>query len=166
MIYNYKNDKPQIDEETFIAPTSVIIGQATVNRACSIWYGAVIRADENKVVIGPKTNIQEGVIIHESKTNPTIVGEGVTIGHRAVVHGAQIGDYTLIGMGAIILDGAKIGRHCIIGANSLITSNTVIEEGMLVLGSPAKAIRALNEEQIRSIYDSAEHYIQLAKAYK
>lgn len=165
MIYNYKNYTPEINKETFIAPDSVIVGQVMIHEACSIWYGAVLRADENKVVVGPRTNIQEGVIIHESKNHPTIIGEGVTIGHRAIVHGAEIGDYTLIGMGATILDGAQIGKNCIIGANSLVTSNTVIEEGMLVLGSPAKAIKPLSKEQIKSLYDSADNYVQLSKEY-
>lgn len=165
MKYSYKTHYPKIHDSVFIAPTSVIVGEVTICEEASIWYGAVIRADENKVIIGAKTNIQEGVIIHESKMHPTIIGEGVTVGHRAIIHGASIGEYTLVGMGTTILDGAKIGKNCIIGANSLVTSQTVIEDGMLVLGSPAKAIKLLNEAQIQSLYDSANSYANLAKDY-
>ncbi|MGL6174996.1 MAG: gamma carbonic anhydrase family protein [Cellulosilyticaceae bacterium] len=166
MIYSYKGKKPQIDENVFLAPDSVLVGDIHIKRESSIWYGATIRADENQVIIGEKTNIQEGVVIHESEESPTILGEGVTVGHKAIIHGAEIGDYTLIGMGSIILDGAKIGKNCLIGAGSLVTSGTVIDDGMLVIGSPAKVIRPLTSEQIAGLHESAESYVKRAKEYR
>lgn len=166
MIYSYKGKKPQIEEDVFLAPNSTLVGDVYIKKESSIWYEATIRADENQVIIGEKTNIQEGVVIHESEEHPTIIGEGVTVGHKAIIHGAEIGDYTLIGMGTIILDGAKIGKNCLIGAGSLVTSGTVIDDGMLVLGSPAKVIRPLTSEQIASLHESAESYVKRAKEYR
>lgn len=165
MTYAYKGKLPQIDENVFIAPTSVLAGDVQIKKDSSIWYGVTIRADENKVIIGEKTNIQENTVVHVCKEHPTIIGEGVTIGHKAIVHGAEIGDYTLIGMGAIVLDGVKIGKNCLIGAGSLVTSGTVIEDGMMAFGSPAKVIKPLTHEQIQSLYDSADNYVELSKEY-
>ena len=166
MIQRFKDKEPQIHDSVFIAEGSQLIGDIQIEAESSIWYNAVIRADVNQVVIKQGTNIQDGTVIHVSHTCPTIIGEGVTVGHNAIIHGAQIGDYTLVGMGSIILDGAKIGKHCIIGAGALVTGGTVIEDGMLVLGSPAKPIKPLTDEQIKSLYDSANHYIELSKDYK
>lgn len=166
MIQNFKDKTPEIHESVFIAEGSQLIGDIHIEANSSVWYNAVIRADVNQVVIKKATNIQDGAVIHVSDICPTIIGEGVTVGHNAIVHAAQIGDYTLIGMGSIILDGAKIGKHCIIGAGALVTGGTVIEDGMLVLGSPAKAIKQLTDEQIKGLYDSAKHYVELSKDYK
>ena len=166
MIQRFKDKEPEIHESVFIAEGSQLIGDIQIEAESSIWYNAVIRADVNQVVIKQGTNIQDGTVIHVSHTCPTIIGKGVTVGHNAIIHGAQIGDYTLVGMGSIILDGAKIGKHCIIGAGALVTGGTVIEDGMLVLGSPAKVIKPLTDEQIKSLYDSANHYIELSKDYK
>lgn len=166
MIQRFKDKEPQIHESVFIAEGSQLIGDIQIEAGSSVWYNAVIRADVNEVIIKQGTNIQDGTVIHVSHTCPTIIGEGVTVGHNAIIHGAQIDDYTLVGMGSIILDGAKIGKHCIIGAGALVTGGTVIEDGMLVLGSPAKAIKPLTDEQIKSLYESANHYIELSKNYK
>lgn len=166
MIKRFKDKEPQIHESVFIAESSQLIGDIQIEADSSVWYNAVIRADVNQVVIRQGTNIQDGTVIHVSHTCPTIIGEGVTVGHNAIIHGAQIGDYTLVGMGSIILDGAKIGKHCIIGAGALVTGGIVIEDGMLVLGSPAKVIKPLTDEQIKSLYDSAKHYVELSKTYK
>lgn len=166
MIQRFKDKEPEIHESVFIAEGSQLIGDIQIEADSSIWYNAVIRADVNQVVIKQGTNIQDGTVIHVSHTCPTIIGEGVTVGHNAIIHSAQIDDYTLVGMGSIILDGAKIGKHCIIGAGALVTGGTVIEDGMLVLGSPAKVIKPLTDEQIKSLYDSAKHYVELSKGYK
>ena len=166
MIQNFKDKTPQIHESVFIAEGSQLIGDVHMEANSSIWYNAVIRADVNQVVVKQGANIQDGAVIHVSETCGTTLGEGVTVGHNAIVHAAQIGDYTLIGMGSIILDGAKIGKHCIVGAGALVTGGTVIEDGMLVLGSPARVIKPLTDEQIEGLYDSANHYIELSKTYK
>lgn len=155
-----------IHETVFIAEGARIVGDITIGEDCSIWYNAVIRAEGLPVYLGPESNIQDGSVIHVGYEHAVTIGKGVTVGHRAIIHGATIGDYTLAGMGSIILDGAKIGKHCIIGAGALVTGGTVIEDGMLVLGSPAKAIKPLTEEQIKSLYDSANHYVELGKTYK
>ncbi|WP_306307376.1 gamma carbonic anhydrase family protein [Cellulosilyticum ruminicola] len=110
--------------------------------------------------------MQDNCVLHGSKGHPTIIGKGVTIGHSAIVHGAEIGDYTLVGMGSTILDGAKIGKNCIIGANSLVTGKTNIGDGMMILGSPARVFKKLTKEQIESLYMSAEHYVNQSTIYK
>ena len=166
MIHTFQGKTPKIHENVFVAEGSQLIGDIQLEADCSVWYNAVIRADVNKVVIKQGTNIQDGAIVHVSSTHPVIMDEGVTVGHNAIVHGATIGAYTLVGMGSTILDGAKIGKHCIIGAGALVTGGTVIEDSMLVLGSPAKAIKPLTKTQIQGLYDSASHYIELSKQYK
>lgn len=166
MITGIKGKFPKIDESVFVAEGTQLIGDLIVEKDCSIWYNTVIRADVGEVRIGEGSNIQDGTVIHVGYTNGTYIGKGVTVGHKAIVHGATVGDYTLVGMGAIILEGAKIGKHCIIGAGALVTGNTVIEEGMLVLGSPAKMVKPLTKGQIESLYDSASHYIELSKEYQ
>lgn len=166
MITGIKGKFPAIDESVFVAEGTQLIGDLIIEKDCSVWYNAVIRADVGEVRIKEGSNIQDGAVIHVGDTQGTYIGKGVTIGHKAIVHGATIEDYTLVGMGSILLDGAKIGKHCIIGAGALVTGNTVIEEGMLVLGSPAKAVKPLTEAQIKSLYDSANHYIELSKIYQ
>ena len=129
----------------------------------SIWYNAVVRGDVERIEIGAGTNIQDCAVIHADSGFPAVIGSGVTVGHGAIVHGCQIGDGTLIGMGAIILNGAKIGRGCIIGAGALVTQGAVIPDGMLALGSPARARRPLTQEEIKANADSARHYVALCK---
>lgn len=138
---NYKNVK--IAEGARIAKQSVILGNVTIGRDSCVLYYAVIRGDDAPVVIGEETNIQENCTIHVSHNMPVHIGNNVTVGHNAVIHGCTIGDRTLIGMGAVILDGAKIGNECIIGAGSLVTKNTVIPDGSLVMGSPARIKQTL-----------------------
>lgn len=165
MIHRYKNERPQIDPSCFIAEGAHIVGQVTIGKECSIWYNAVLRGDVQKIVIGDYTNIQDNVVIHVGKENMTHIGEGVTVGHHAIIHGASIGDYTLIGMGSTVLDGARIGKNCMIGANSLVTAHTIIPDGMLAVGAPARVIKALSEAQIEQIKDSAKEYMALSKEY-
>lgn len=166
MIQKFKDKKPHIHESVFVAENSTIIGDVTIGESASIWHGAIIRGDERSINIGAKVNVQDGVVIHVGHEHETIIEEGVTIGHRAIVHGATIGAYTLIGMGSTILDGAIVGKNCLIGANSLITGGKHIDEGMLVMGAPAKVIRPLTEEEVQKLQDSAEYYVALAEEYK
>nr|WP_302597703.1 gamma carbonic anhydrase family protein [uncultured Cellulosilyticum sp.] len=166
MIKGFKAFKPQIATSAFIAENSTIIGEVTIGEDCSIWYGAVLRGDESLIQIGARSNVQDNCVLHGSKAYPTIIGEGVTIGHGAIVHGATIGDYTLVGMGSTILDGAKIGKNCVIGANSLVTGKTEIGDGMMILGSPARAFKKLTEEEIENLYMSAQHYVDISKLYE
>lgn len=166
MIKEFKAFKPQIAASAFIAENSTIIGNVTIGEEGSIWYGAVLRGDESLIQIGARSNVQDNCVLHGSKMHPTIIGEGVTIGHGAIVHGAVIGDYTLVGMGSTVLDGAKIGKNCVIGANSLVTGKTEIGDGMMILGSPARAFKKLTEAEIESLHSSAQHYVEISKWHK
>lgn len=161
--YNDKN--PIISKESFTAENSSIIGEVILEDHSSIWFGAVLRADVNTIKIGKGTNIQDNCTVHVDDDYDVIIGENVTVGHNAIIHGCKIGDNSLIGMGSIILDGATIGSNTIIGAGSLVTSNKEIPSGVLCLGSPAKVIRELTEEEIISIKNSSKHYIELSKEY-
>ena len=153
--------KPKIHTDVKIAQGAIVCGDVEVQEGVSIWYHAVLRGDVGKIVVGKHTNIQDGAIIHQKKGEKTILGKGVTVGHGAILHGCQIGDYSLVGMGAIILDQAVIGKHCIIGAGSLITGKKVIPDGSLVFGNPAKIIRSLTKEEVESNYHSVEEYKKL-----
>lgn len=161
---NYKNVK--ISQSAKIAKQSVIVGDVTIGRDSCVLYFAVIRGDDAPVVIGEETNIQENCTIHVSHNNPVHIGNNVTVGHNAVVHGCTIGDRTLIGMGAVILDGAKIGNDCIIGAGSLVTKNTVIPDGALVMGSPAKIKRNLTREEKMGILENSKEYVSVSREMK
>ena len=151
--------QPQIGTSSRIAPQSIVIGNVILGEQCSIWPYATLRGDVNKIVIGDQTNIQENAIVHVSFDADVVVGNRVTIGHGAIVHGCHIDSHCLIGMHATILDGAKIGHHCIIGANTLITQNKEIPPYSLVLGSPGKIVRTLTQEDIDLIEHSAQVYV-------
>lgn len=166
MIYKYKGSNPLIDKSAFIAPSADIIGNVTVESNCSIWFGAVLRGDCNPIFIGSGTNIQDNSTVHVGHKECVQIGKNVTVGHNAIIHGCKIGDNTLIGMGATILNNAEIGANTIIGAGSLVTSNKKIPSGVLCMGSPAKVIRNLTENELASLKTSAQHYINEAKEYK
>lgn len=167
MIKDIKTKKDNIEKKAnihpnaFVAETANVIGEVTLGSGSSIWYSSVVRGDMNYVKIGKKTNIQDNATIHVDTNFPCIIGNYVTIGHNAVVHGCEIGNNTLIGMGAIILDGAIIGENCIIGAGSLITEGAVIPSNSLVIGSPGKVRRKITEEEIKTIKQNAIRYEKL-----
>ncbi len=164
MLYSWKEKFPVINSNTFITEGNHIVGDVTIGPMCSIWYGAVLRGDDNYITIGEGSNVQDNCVIHVGINNkPTIIGNYVTIGHSAIVHGAKVGDNVLIGMGAIIMDGAVIGKNTIIAAGTLVPQGKSIPEGVLCVGSPAKIIRTLNENEILDITKSAKHYINLWK---
>ncbi|MBN1039215.1 gamma carbonic anhydrase family protein [Clostridium botulinum] len=163
MVKDFSNNSPNISESVYISETSVIIGDVVIKENSNIWFGAVLRGDEQSISIGCETNIQENVVIHGDGDNNVIVGNGVTIGHGAIIHGCAIGDNVLIGMGAIILNGAKISKNSIVAAGSLITQNKEFEDGSLILGNPAKVIRKLTQEEIQANKESSLTYVNLAK---
>jgi carbonic anhydrase/acetyltransferase-like protein (isoleucine patch superfamily) len=165
MIIAYKHYKPEIAESAFIADNSTIIGRCRIGTDCSVWYNTVLRADVNEIRVGRGTNIQDGCVVHCDDEYMTNIGENVTIGHKAIIHGCTIGTNCIIGMGSTILDGAVVGDNVIVGANSLITSGKVIPSGVLVMGSPAKVVRELTAEEIEGIRHSAAGYIALSKEY-
>ncbi|MBV7275527.1 gamma carbonic anhydrase family protein [Clostridium sp. PL3] len=167
MIRKFKDRAPKIHESCFIADTAEVIGKVTLEEKVSIWFGAVLRGDENAIYIGKGSNIQDNCTVHGSTNGePTEVGDYVTIGHNVVLHGCKIGNGSLIGMGSIILDGAQIGEGSLIGAGSLVPPNKKMPDGVLCMGSPAKVIRELSEEEKEYIKYAAEHYIEEIEAYK
>ncbi len=156
----------QIADDAFVAHNAVVIGDVHVGSESSIWFGVVIRADWERVRIGARTNVQDGCVVHADPGFPCRIGDGVTVGHRAIVHSAQVADNVLIGMGAIILNGVVIGEECIIGAGAIITEGKEIPPRSLVLGVPAKVVRELTDEEVAAIRISAEHYVLNGRAYK
>ncbi len=166
MIKNYLEHKPVIADTCFIAETADVVGRVTIGENSSVWFGAVVRADVNEAIIGKNCNIQDNAVLHQSALYPVVLKDNVTVGHSAIVHACVVGDNVLVGMGAIILDGAEIGENCIIGANALITGGTKIPAGSMVLGSPAKVVRSLTEEEIALVKDHADRYVIKANEYK
>lgn len=157
---------PSINENAYVSESVDIIGDVKVEENVSIWFGARLIADMNKIVIGANSNIQENAVVHVDIESPVIIGENVTIGHSAIIHGCNISNNVLVGMGSIILNNAKISKNSIVGAGALVTQGKEFEEGVLILGNPAKAVRKLSEEEIKSIKRSADNYVALSKKYK
>jgi len=151
--------KPKIGKGVYIAKTATVVGDVTLGAHSSVWYGAVLRGDINKIVVGHHTNIQDNAVLHLADDFPCILGNWVTVGHSAVVHACKVGDETLVGMGAIILDGAIIGKQSLIGARALVTQGTKIPPGSLVLGAPAKVVRKLTKEERAGLKWWAEKYV-------
>lgn len=156
----------KIDNSVFIAPGAQVVGDVTVGSDCGIWYNSVVRGDSREIHIGSRTNIQDLAVLHVDKDYKLSVGDNVTIGHSAIVHGCSVGNNVLIGMGAIIMNGAQIGNDCIIGAGALVTENTVIPDGMMAFGSPAKVIRPISDKEKHGITENADIYVQHAMEAK
>ena len=166
MIYDLEKNVPEIIADSWVAPNAVIIGNVKLEKNSSIWFNAVLRGDIEKIVIGENSNIQDGSVLHTDPGCPLTVGKGVTVGHMVMLHGCEISDDTLIGIGSTILNKAKIGKNCIIGANTLVTENKTIPDNSLVLGSPGKVIRKVTDEEIKVIRENAKHYVKNSKRYK
>ena len=167
MIYKLGEHEVEITGEDFyVAESASVIGKVRLANDTSVWFGAVLRGDNESITVGENTNIQECAVIHTDPGFPCILGSNVTIGHQAMLHGCQVGDNSLIGINAVVLNGAKIGRNCLIGANALVTENQEIPEGSLVIGSPAKPIKQLTTAQIQKLKESAEHYVTRFKKFK
>ncbi|MBW6424690.1 gamma carbonic anhydrase family protein [Rhizobium sp. XQZ8] len=149
----------------WIAPDANVIGKVELAEDVGIWFGTVLRGDNEPITIGERTNIQEGVMIHTDPRFPVKIGKDCTIGHHAIVHGCIIGDNSLVGMGATILNGAKIGNNCLVGANALVTEGKEFPDNSLIVGSPAKAIRVLDEEAVEKLRQSAIRYVENWKRF-
>jgi len=160
------NKNTMIHPQAFVANGAIVQGDIKIEEDVSIWYNAVVRGDRAPVSIGKGSNIQDNCVVHVSHGYPVVIGENVSIGHGAIVHGCQIGDNTLAGMGTIIMDGAKVGKNCIIGAGALITQNTEIPDNSLVLGNPGKVRRTVTEEEIAGNLANARHYVEEAEECK
>lgn len=165
MIYKLKGFEPIIGENNFIADTSAIIGKVTTEKDVSVWFSAVMRADICSIYVGEKTSIQDNVTIHGDKGHDVVIGKNVTIGHNCIIHGCIIGDNCVIGMGSTILNGAVIPPNSLVGAHSLVTPSLKAEEGTLIIGSPAKSVKKLPEEQQEYLKNSAELYVNEIDVY-
>lgn len=162
----FRADTPTVSNSAFVAPDAWIIGKVTIGDQSSVFFNAVVRGDIQPITIGSRTNLQEHVLVHSSHgMAPVIIGDHVTVGHRAIIHGCTIGNYSLIGMGATILDNVTIGEHCIIGAHTLLTKGTVIPPRSLVVGSPGRIIRSINDSEVSELEASAGHYVELGAQY-
>jgi len=166
LIRDFKNFKPKIGKNSWISESAYIIGDVILGNNVSVWFGVVIRGDVASIEIGNDTNIQDNSVIHSEVGYPTKIGNGVTIGHNSIIHGCEINDNVIIGMGAIVLNGAKIGKNSIVGAGAVVTENKVFEDNSLILGVPAKFIRKLDNEEIKKIKKNSESYIMLKKEYE
>ena len=165
MIYEYKKIKPKIKKSVWVAPSADIIGKVKIGKDSSVWYGCVLRGDVDEIVIGKRTNIQDLSMIHVHHGEATIIGDDVTIGHQVMLHGCKIGNGCLIGMSTTILDGAIIAEHSIVGAKSLVTANKKFPPRSLIMGSPARVIRELSDEEVENLITHASKYIEYKNDY-
>ena len=166
MIYDFEKNVPEVHADAWVASNATLIGKVKLEKNSSIWFNAVLRGDIELITIGENSNIQDGSVLHTDPGYKLNVGKGVTVGHMVMLHGCQIADDTLIGIGSIILNNAKIGKNCIVGANSLITENKIIPDNSLVVGSPGRVLRKVTEEEIKTIHENAKHYVDGSKKYK
>jgi len=174
MLHSFQGVKPKLGTGTWVAPSADVVGEVTCGSDCSIWFGTVIRADVHFIRIGDRVSVQDLSMIHvthykkddKSDGNPTVIGNDVTIGHRVMLHGCTVEDACLIGMSATILDGAVIGKESIVGAGSLVTKNKIFPPRSLIMGSPAKVVRELNETEVKELYASASRYVEFKSQYE
>ena len=166
-VHTLGDKKPQLPPqgEYWIAPNATVIGDVILKPGASVWFGAVVRGDNDPITIGRDTNIQDGSVLHSDPGEPLTIGDGVTVGHMVMLHSCEIGDNSLIGIGAVILGRAKIGKNCLIGANTLITEGKEIPDNSLVMGQPGKVVRTLAPGQIEALKASAAHYVANWKRY-
>lgn len=165
-IIPYKGKQPQIDASVFIAPSATVVGDVTIGENSSVWFGAVVRGDFQPVKIGKNTNIQDNATVHVMTNESTTIGDEVSIGHNAIIHARKIGNNCLIGMGSIVLGYVEIGDNVVIGAGTMITQHKKIPSNSLVFGTPAQIIRALRDDEIEALRQSAINYSEVAKQYK
>jgi len=166
MIYNFENNTPKFHKNSWVASNAMLIGKVVLKKDANIWFNVVLRGDIETITIGEGSNVQDGSVFHTDPGCPLTLGKGVTVGHMVMLHGCEIADNTLIGIGSTILNKTKIGKNCIIGANTLITENKIIPDNSLVLGSPGKVIRHVTDKEIDEIKENAKHYVENYKRYK
>lgn len=165
-MYNLGDRKPTTSDNYYVAPGAAVIGDIRIGLDVSIWFNAVVRADNDVIELGDGTNIQDGAVLHVDEGHPLKLGQRVTVGHKAMLHGCTIGDGSLIGINAVVLNDAIIGKHCLIGANALITEGMEIPDGSLVLGSPGKVIKQLDDKALDMMEAGAQHYIDKIAIYR
>ena len=166
MKYSFEDRKVVCKGDYWIAPDAIVIGSVVLEPNASVWFGCVVRGDDDTITIGENSQLQDGCVLHVDSGFPITIGKNVSVGHMAMLHGCTIGDGTLIGIKAVILNGAKIGRNCLIGANALIAEGKEIPDGSLVIGSPGRVVRSLSEDEIRRIRSDTNHYVQMFRRYQ
>ena len=157
---------PHIADSAFVAPDAVVIGDVELAQDSSIWFNAILRGDIERIVIGQGSNIQDASVLHTDPNNPCIVGENVTVGHMATLHGCTIGDGSLIGIGATLLNGSRIGKNCIVGAHTLITENKEFPDSVVIMGTPGKVVREISEADRTNLQANAQRYVERARRYR
>lgn len=165
MKYQYAERRVECRGETYIAENATVIGSVILEHLASVWFNAVVRGDNDLIVIGESSNVQDGAVLHTDPGIQLCIGKGVTVGHMVMLHGCEIGDNTLIGIKSVLLNNVKIGRNCIIGANSLITEGKEIPDNSLVMGSPGKVVREINDKDLLRIRMNAENYVEKVRLY-
>lgn len=166
MLYELDGTAVKAEGEYWVADSAVVVGNVLLKQNASVWYNAVIRGDNDLITIGEGSNVQDGSVLHTDPGFPLTIGPHVTIGHKVMLHGCDIGEGSLIGINAVVLNGAKIGKNCIIGANALITEGKVIPDNSMVMGSPGKVVKTLTDEQAAGIRLGAAHYVENARRFK
>jgi carbonic anhydrase/acetyltransferase-like protein (isoleucine patch superfamily) len=165
-IYQLDDLTPLLHEGAWVADSAQVMGSVVLEEEASVWFGAVVRGDTETIRIGRRSNIQDGSVLHADQGMPLTIGEDVTVGHQVMLHGCTIGDGSLIGIQAVVLNGARIGRHCLVGAGSLVTEGKEFPDGSMILGSPARVVRQLTPEQIEGLGRSAQGYVANAKRFR
>lgn len=166
MIYELAGHAPQIDSSCYVDPSAMVVGQVRLGAQTSVWCNAVLRGDNDLIAVGERCNIQDGAVLHSDPGIPLDIGNDVSVGHMAMLHGCTVGDGSLIGIKAVILNRAVIGKNCLIGANALITENKVIPDGSLVVGSPGRILRTLSPDEIASLKLNADSYVERAQRFR
>lgn len=166
MKYQLEDKVPEIAKDCFVAQSADLIGDVIMHEGASVWFNCVLRADNATITIGKNSNVQDGSVLHVDPGFPLTIGEGVTVGHKVMLHGCTIGDNSLIGINAVVLNGVQIGKNCIIGANALVTEGTIIADGQMALGSPAKVVKKVNEATVEMLKAGAKHYLDNGKRYQ
>jgi carbonic anhydrase/acetyltransferase-like protein (isoleucine patch superfamily) len=165
-IYRLGDDAPRIDASAWVADSASVIGRVTLLAQASVWYGAVLRGDNDMITVGERSNVQDGAVLHTDHGYPLTLGSGVTLGHQVMLHGCTVGDGSLVGIGSVILNGARIGKRCLVGAGSLVTEGKEFPDGVLIVGRPAKVVRELTAEQIERLVYSSAHYVENALRHR
>ena len=165
-IYELDGRRPGVAETAWVADSAQVMGDVTLGEGASIWFGAIARGDSDRIVVGAGSNIQDGSVLHADEGLPLVIGERVTVGHQVMLHGCTIGDESLIGIGATVLNRARIGKHCLVGAGSLVTEGKEFPDGSMIMGSPARVVRQLTPEQIEGLRKSAHHYMANAQRFR
>ena len=165
-IYQLGALAPRIADTAWVADSAVVIGNVELADEASIWFGATLRGDTETLTIGRRSNVQDGSVLHADEGFPLVLGEGVTVGHQAMLHGCSVGDGSLVGIQAVVLNGARIGRHCLVAAGAVVTEGKEFPDGSLIMGAPARVVRPLTPEQIDGLKESAQHYVENARRYR